>query len=105
MNELPKTNQNVNLASVMYHRIEKQIADFYNNLENNHQMLVVIDDTIVEYIAYNNPYLLIFTGKDFQGNLTQKLIHVNQLNMNLISMNSSNSEKPEKSIGFLGEIY
>ncbi|WP_390621714.1 hypothetical protein [Peptoniphilus grossensis] len=32
-------------------------------------------------------------------------MHVNQLNMNLISMNSSNSEKPKKSIGFLGEIY
>lgn len=92
------------LASGMYERIQSQIKDLEEKLNPDEHILATIDNIAISEIGYYNPHLLIFYGINSQGNQVQKLIHINSLNMDLTVLETHNSDKKKKSIGFLGEI-
>ncbi|MET3616633.1 ribosomal protein S3AE [Peptoniphilus olsenii] len=92
------------MASGMYKRIKSQIDDLLSEINSDEHILVTIDSLAITDVGYHNPHMLIFYCKDSQENQVRKLIHINSLNMNLIVLKNHNSEKPKKSIGFLGEI-
>lgn len=98
-------NNDHNLASSFYEIIKNRIADFENNLDDEHEVAIKLSSfgqSITLYvtdIGYSNPSTLIFYG--FVNGQDATLIqHVSQLNFLLISVKKDDVGRPVRRIGF-----
>ncbi|XYS24169.1 DUF6173 family protein [Acinetobacter baumannii] len=86
--------------------IRAQIEEFEAGLEEGYVLgawLASFGNQIlilVESIEFSKPNVIIFKGKDDQGNKLQLIQHVNQLNL-LLNAVKNNPEIPRSKIGFI----
>ena len=98
-------NRDFNMASSFYEIILDRIAEFEDNLDDEHEVAIKLSSfgqSITLYvtdIGYSNPSTLIFYG--FVNGQDATLIqHVSQLNFLLISVKKDAVERPVRRIGF-----
>ena len=102
----PSVVKNFSMADYTYKIIEKQIKDFEDRLDDNHEVALKLTSfgqsitLAVSEIGYANPSTLIFYG--FVGEQPATLIqHMSQLNFLLLSVEKSDPAKPPRRIGFV----
>ena len=94
-----------NLASHFYEIIMDRIAEFEENLDEEHEVALKLSSfgqSITLYvtdIGYSNPSTLVFYGL-VNGQDATLIQHVSQLNFLLISVKKDVSERPARRIGF-----
>ena len=98
-------NRDFNMASSFYEIILDRIAEFEDNLDDEHEVAIKLSSfgqSITLYvtdIGYSNPSTLIFYGY-VNGQDATLIQHVSQLNFLLISVKKDDVERPVRRIGF-----
>lgn len=94
------------LADLMYEKIMKLIYDFEKNLKPNEEIgayLTSFGKEIIiqiESVGYQNPYLIIFKGKNTLDSSEVQLVqHVSQVNLMFVALKLTEERKPYR-IGF-----
>ncbi|WP_289659453.1 DUF6173 family protein [Flavobacterium panacagri] len=91
-------------ASAYYEKLVDSIVDFEKVLNENEEVgakLATFGESIlihIEDIGYKNPRLIIFYGKDLNGNNVQLIQHVNQISVLLMAVKRIDPNRPR--IGF-----
>lgn len=102
---IPEPPRNYNLSDWKYEVISKQIEEFQNNLDEEHEIalqLASFGTSIlmqVTSISYQNPDLFYFYGF-VNGKYSQLIQHSSQLNFLLTSIEREDKSKPARRIGF-----
>lgn len=97
--------RNYSHADYQYEIICKNIQDFQNNLDDEHEVgiqLASFGQSIllnVTGIGYSNPCLIHFYGY-YNCNKAHLIQHINQLSFLLLAVPKSDPEKPARRIGF-----
>lgn len=104
--KLPEIDlRNYNLADYQYELLCKNIKDFQDSLDDEHEVglqLASFGQSIllnVTDIGYSNPSLIHFYGY-YNGNEAHLIQHINQLSFLLVSVSKSEPDKPARRIGF-----
>lgn len=93
-------------ANIFYEQLVKEIRNFDNSLDEDHEVgvkLVTYGNTYQFYLTdlgYHNPYLIFFYGILPDGSPIQLIQHVSQINFVLIKLKKLDPEKPKRKIGF-----
>ena len=96
------------MADWKYEKIKEQIEDFQANLADDVDVCVALasfgTNMIMQVtdIGYQNPDMLYFYGY-INGNETQLIQHVSQLNFILMAVKNEEPERPPRRIGFAAE--
>lgn len=86
--------------------IENNIKSFETNLEEGYELGAWLASfgnqilIIVENIEFSEPSVIIFHGRDNEGNKLQLIQHVNQLNL-LLNAVKKQTDEPRQQIGFI----
>ena len=97
--------RNYQLADYQYELLCKQIQNFQNALDDNHEVglqLASFGQSItlsVVKLGYSNPCLIHFYGY-IDNNKAHLIQHVTQLNFLLVAVPKSDPDKPARRIGF-----
>ncbi len=100
-----ETIRDYKLADWKYEKIMKEIFDFEQQLDDQHEIalnLASFGSNIllnVVHIEYQNPDILYFFGY-VNGTYSQLIQHVSQLNFLLTSVPKDDPTKPPRRIGF-----
>lgn len=98
--------RNYSLADWKYEKIKEQIEGFQEKLSDDVDVCVALASfgtsmiMQVTDIGYQNPDLLYFYGY-INGNETQLIQHISQLNFVLMAMKKEEPERPPRRIGFV----
>ena len=98
--------RNYSLADWKYEKIKEQIEEFQEKLSDDVDVCVALASfgtsmiMQVTDIGYQNPDLLYFYGY-INGNETQLIQHISQLNFVLMAMKKEEPERPPRRIGFV----
>ncbi len=101
--EIPR---NYNLADWKYEKLKEQIEAFQADLSDELDVCVALASfgtsmvMQVTDIGYQNPDMLYFYGY-INGNQTQLIQHVSQLNFVLMAVKKEEPERPPRRIGFV----
>ena len=101
-----ETHINYNYASWKFETIQKQIQEFEQELDNEHEIALTFVSfgssltMAVTDIGYQNPDLLYFYGF-INGKEAQLIQHTSQLNLLLTSVEKEDKSKPARRIGFI----
>ena len=101
--EIPR---NYNLADWKYEKLKEQINAFQAELTDDVDVCVALASfgasmiMQVTDIGYHNPALLYFYGY-INGNQTQLIQHVSQLNFVLRAVKKEEPDRPPRRIGFI----
>ena len=96
------------MADWKYEKMKEQIEDFQANLADDVDVCVALasfgTNMIMQVtdIGYQNPDMLYFYGY-INGNETQLIQHVSQLNFILMAVKKEEPERPPRRIGFAAE--
>lgn len=86
--------------------LEDQIKEFESNLNEDYELGAWLASfgnqilIIVEQIIFEEPILIIFKGRDSDGNALQLVQHASQLNL-LLNAVKKQSNEPRQQIGFI----
>lgn len=93
-------------ADVMYEKIMNQIYEFEKQLKPNEEVGAYLTNfgkeiiIQIESVAYQNPYLIIFKGKNtLDSSDVQHVQHVSQVNLLFVAVKLAEERKPYR-IGF-----
>lgn len=92
-------------ADWQYDKIMEKIRDFEKELDSNHEIALLLASfgtsvlMQVTELGYQNPAMLYFYGY-VNGEYSQLIQHVSQLNFLITSVEKEDKSKPPKRIGF-----
>ena len=95
-------------ADYQYEIIMNEIADFESALDDDHEVALKLCNfgqsiiMNVEDIGYHNPYLIFYYGY-VNGQYSQLIQHISQINFLLTSVPKSDPNKSARRIGFKTE--
>ena len=98
--------RNYSLADWKYEKIKEQIEEFQEKLSDDVDVCVALASfgtsmiMQVTDIGYQNPDMLYFYG-NINGNKTQLIQHISQLNFVLMAVKKEEPERPPRRIGFV----
>ena len=91
------------MASGLVEQVAGQIREFEASLDDAHLPGIIVrgDLTLVlEQIGFHDPGLMLFIGRDGNGQPARVLQHMSQLNIALIAIPRQNTDEPKRPIGF-----
>lgn len=104
--ELQIDMQRLSHANVMYEKIMNQIYEFEKQLKQDEEVGAYLTDfgreiiIQIEQVAYQNPYLIIFKGRNTGDSSNVQLVqHVSQVNLLFVAVKLNEERKPYR-IGF-----
>jgi hypothetical protein len=98
--------RNYNLADYQYEILTRSIKEFEDELDDDHEVAVQLASfgqslvMQVTEIGYSNPALIHFYGY-VNGNKSELIQNISQLNFLLMAVPKPDPEKPARRIGFL----
>jgi hypothetical protein len=102
-----RTEHDHGFANVVFHQINRQIAEFEQGLNENEEigaLIAAFGRTVeirIEKMTYDDPYLLIFSGRTLERNEPVKLVqHVMQINLLLQAVPKADATQKPRRIGF-----
>ncbi|WP_151956098.1 DUF6173 family protein [Acinetobacter guillouiae] len=104
--QLREKHRSENPVVAIQETIESNIKNFESNLEDGYELGAWLASfgnqilIIVENIEFAKPSIIIFHGRDNQGNKLQLIQHANQLNL-LLNAVKKETEQPRQPIGFI----
>ena len=104
----PIVLRNYSMADWKYEKIKEQIEEFQTGLADDIDVCVALasfgTNMIMQVtdIGYQNPDMLYFYGY-INGNETQLIQHVSQLNFILMAVKKDEPERPPRRIGFVAD--
>jgi hypothetical protein len=102
-----ENDHSLNPSKWMYERLQSQIKDFEQELDEEHEIgmrLVSFGPSLlfhIEHLGYHGPDMIIFYGKNEHGENVQLLQHTSQLNVLLVAAKKLGKEP--RRIGFLSD--
>jgi hypothetical protein len=91
------------MASGLVEQVAGQIREFEASLDAAHLPGIIVrgDLTLLlEQIGFHDPGLMLFIGRDGNGQPARVLQHMSQLNIALVAIPRENTEEPKNPIGF-----
>lgn len=101
---MPPKDQN--FADEFHMRLIEWINDFHRSLDEEHEVgarLVSFGQSVtihIEGIGYWNPSLILFQGKNANGESVELIQHVSQISVLLVALKRENLSQPKRPIGF-----
>lgn len=105
---LQYANRDYTYADWKYEKLKEQIEEFQSGLTDDVDVCVALASfgtsmiMQVADIGYQNPDMLYFYGY-INGNETQLIQHVSQLNFVLMAVKKEEPERPPRRIGFVSD--
>ena len=93
-------------AEEFYQRLEAQIRDFDQQLDQDHEVgvkLVTFGQAVTFHVSglgYYNPALIFFYGETAEGEKVQLIQHVSQISFMLMSIPKRDPNEPKRPFGF-----